>query len=184
MAALLTTTLARATTAADSQWYLTSGASVTAGTVLFADGEAVVVTQLVTTTCFQVQRGQFGSSASAHASGKTVYKGTPTQFYQVDPEGVPVDVPPVTPWINTLNGLIWTVSGSAWIVANATANPFNQDLNTTDSPTFATVTATSVVATGLTAGAVVMMASLPTADPEVVGQLWNNLGVVTVSEGP
>lgn len=30
---------------------------------------------------------------------------------------------------------------------------------------------------------VVNMANLPTADPGVAGQLWNNLGVVTVSAG-
>lgn len=31
--------------------------------------------------------------------------------------------------------------------------------------------------------AVVMLAGLPTSDPHVVGQLWRNLGVVTVSAG-
>jgi len=30
---------------------------------------------------------------------------------------------------------------------------------------------------------VVIFSDLPTADPEVVGQLWNNLGVLTVSAG-
>lgn len=33
------------------------------------------------------------------------------------------------------------------------------------------------------AGAVVMMTALPTGDPTVAGQLWNNSGVVTVSTG-
>jgi hypothetical protein len=32
-------------------------------------------------------------------------------------------------------------------------------------------------------GAVVMMPNLPTSDPLVAGQLWSNLGVVTVSSG-
>ena len=30
---------------------------------------------------------------------------------------------------------------------------------------------------------VVIFSDLPTADPEVVGQLWNNSGVLTVSAG-
>lgn len=32
-------------------------------------------------------------------------------------------------------------------------------------------------------GAAVVVLDLPTADPEVAGQLWNNTGVVTVSAG-
>ncbi|MGE0544181.1 MAG: hypothetical protein AB7R89_28780 [Dehalococcoidia bacterium] len=32
-------------------------------------------------------------------------------------------------------------------------------------------------------GAVVMMPNLPTSDPQVAGQLWNNVGVLTVSAG-
>lgn len=44
--------------------------------------------------------------------------------------------------------------------------------------------ATEVVTASLqvTDGAVVFT-DLPTADPEVVGQLWNNSGVLTVSAG-
>lgn len=40
-----------------------------------------------------------------------------------------------------------------------------------------------VSATDLSASGVVIFSDLPTADPEVVGQLWNNTGVVTVSAG-
>lgn len=185
MAALATTTLSRATTAADSQWYLASGSSVTIGTVLFSDGEAVTVTAQVTSTCFQVQRGQFGSNAAAHASGATVYKGTPEQFYQTDPEGVPVTDPITTPWINTLNGAVWTVSGSAWVLANSTANPFDQALNTTDSVTFgaAAVTAGLSAASLTISGGTVILADLPTADPAEAGQLWNDTGTLKVSAG-
>lgn len=32
-------------------------------------------------------------------------------------------------------------------------------------------------------GAVINLPNLPTSDPLVVGQLWSNLGVVTVSSG-
>ena len=41
----------------------------------------------------------------------------------------------------------------------------------------------AVTATDLSASGVVILSGLPTADPEVVGQLWNNAGVLTVSAG-
>jgi len=48
------------------------------------------------------------------------------------------------------------------------------------------VTATTITATGAVSldGTTVVITDLPTADPEVVGQLWNNSGVLTVSAGP
>lgn len=41
----------------------------------------------------------------------------------------------------------------------------------------------AVEATTLSASGAVVFSALPTADPEVAGQLWNNAGVVTVSAG-
>jgi cytoskeletal protein CcmA (bactofilin family) len=41
----------------------------------------------------------------------------------------------------------------------------------------------SVTATTLSASGVVILSGLPTADPAVVGQLWSDLGVLTVSAG-
>ena len=41
--------------------------------------------------------------------------------------------------------------------------------------------ATSI--TDLTASGTVIFSGLPTADPHVVGQLWSNSGVLTVSAG-
>ena len=40
-----------------------------------------------------------------------------------------------------------------------------------------------VVATTITASGAVILSGLPTSDPHVVGELWNNLGVLTVSAG-
>lgn len=40
-----------------------------------------------------------------------------------------------------------------------------------------------VEATTLTTTGVVIMTGLPTSNPLVVGQLWNNAGVLTVSAG-
>ena len=41
----------------------------------------------------------------------------------------------------------------------------------------------AVTATTLSASGAVVLSNLPVADPHVVGQLWNNLGVLTVSAG-
>lgn len=40
-----------------------------------------------------------------------------------------------------------------------------------------------VAATTLSASGAITFASLPTSDPAVAGQLWNNAGVLTVSAG-
>lgn len=41
----------------------------------------------------------------------------------------------------------------------------------------------AVDATTLSASGVVTLSGLPTSDPTVAGQLWNNSGVLTVSAG-
>jgi hypothetical protein len=41
----------------------------------------------------------------------------------------------------------------------------------------------SVTATTLSASGVVILSGLPTSDPAVAGQLWNDSGVLTVSAG-
>ena len=47
------------------------------------------------------------------------------------------------------------------------------------------VTAVNLTASGTIGidGTTVVIANLPETDPEVVGQLWNNSGVLTVSAG-
>lgn len=47
------------------------------------------------------------------------------------------------------------------------------------------VSATSVTAVGTVSltGATISIPNLPTSDPAVAGQLWNNAGVLTVSAG-
>lgn len=42
---------------------------------------------------------------------------------------------------------------------------------------------TSTSVTNLTVSGTVTLSGLPTANPAVAGQLWNNAGVVTVSAG-
>ena len=46
-----------------------------------------------------------------------------------------------------------------------------------------TVVSTAIVTGGLQTTGTVIMLDLPTSDPEVLGQLWNNSGVLTVSAG-
>ena len=41
----------------------------------------------------------------------------------------------------------------------------------------------AVVATTITASGAVIFSGLPTSDPSVAGQLWSNVGVLTVSAG-
>jgi len=41
----------------------------------------------------------------------------------------------------------------------------------------------AVTATTITASGAIIFSGLPTADPEVAGQLWSNAGVLNVSAG-
>jgi len=54
-------------------------------------------------------------------------------------------------------------------------NGFEGEMTATDLTTTGTVTVD---------GTTVVIADLPETDPEVVGQLWNNSGVLSVSAGP
>ncbi len=54
-------------------------------------------------------------------------------------------------------------------------NGFEGEMTATDLTTTGTVTVD---------GTTVVIADLPETDPEVVGQLWNNAGVLSVSAGP
>ncbi len=41
----------------------------------------------------------------------------------------------------------------------------------------------AITVTGSINGGTIILPNLPTVDPEVVGQLWNNAGILTVSAG-
>lgn len=118
MPALATTTLGAALPADAGTVALASGTGVSKGTLLFTGHEALSVTGQVTATVFKVQRGAAATTAAAHPVDAVVYVGAPTQFYGDDPQGVPEAYPPVTPWINTVNGTVWIVVGDAWEVDN------------------------------------------------------------------
>lgn len=115
MASLSTTTLGAAVTAGATLWPLASVSGVTVGSVLFTNGEAALVTGQPLGLSVPVQRGMLGSTVQAHGSGLTVYLGATSQFYQQNPSGTPPTTLDTDPWINTVNGTIWTSSGGQWV---------------------------------------------------------------------
>lgn len=74
----------------------------------------------------------------------------------------------------TFSGVVRSENGFQSITKNATTGAVT--VNATFGP--------STTITDLTASGDVIFSGLPTADPEVAGQLWSNLGVLTVSAGP
>jgi len=67
----------------------------------------------------------------------------------------------------TFNGPVRSENGFKEITKNATTGVVTENISITHDGT----------------NSVVIISDLPTADPEVVGQLWSNSGVVTVSAG-
>ena len=74
---------------------------------------------------------------------------------------------------STFSGPIRSENGFQTITKNATTGAITVT---------ATLGATTSI-TDLTAAGVVIFSDLPTADPQVAGQLWSNSGVLTVSAG-
>jgi hypothetical protein len=118
---LSTTTLVRAVGSSDLTVQLASATAVTSiGMWLYTDSEAMKVTALPKSDgTVNVSRGVGGTPGLVHAAGLTVYVGPSYQFYQQDPEGEPPTFPYVLPWINVLNGKIWTVSGTSWVSSSS-----------------------------------------------------------------
>jgi len=108
---LASTTLAMPLTAMDRQVQLASTTGILVDQLLVIDGEAMRVRVTPKTSTVYVLRGQQGTQAVTHTNGATVYSGNPTQFYTVNPRGVPVSDPPANPWINLTTGAIWFAVG-------------------------------------------------------------------------
>ncbi len=93
-------------------------ATVANGLGLFVDQEFCIITKVYTAdSAVLVRRGEGGSASATHAAAATVYFGLIGDFYQTDPVGIPPSPPMVTPWINTVTGVIWTVSGNTWVTS-------------------------------------------------------------------
>ncbi len=106
MAAITTTTLSAAIT--DDLTRELTPASMTGivlGDILFIGREAMQVQEVKTSTVV-VQRGIAGTRAANHIASDRIYHGPPNQFEQRDPRGD--ETPDDTPWINIMNGSIWS----------------------------------------------------------------------------
>lgn len=125
------TTLAAAQGANDTTISLTSASAATGssfgavqvGQGLFVDQEYELITgTTATSTVFQVQRrnnrvgtGGTGAPTTTHASGATVYIGTPSFFQRKDPTvGACTAGNQMDPWINIDTGEIWRCLASQW----------------------------------------------------------------------
>ena len=118
MATTTSTTLSAALAADASNVYLTSATGVTAGTtLLYCNRELMKVTALSGTRA-TVRRGVGGTLAIAHASGTTVYVGSPDVFGAQDPIQGSVAVAAAQPYLPLIvpsSGKIWDVENSAWV---------------------------------------------------------------------
>lgn len=85
---------------------LTSGSTVAVGQVIYVDAESMTVLSATNvTTQWNVNRGQNGTSARAHASGAAVFTGPPNYFRQNNPVGPCVSTTlTARPYINTTEG--------------------------------------------------------------------------------
>lgn len=100
---------------------LTSGSTVAVGQVVYVDTESMTVLSATnTTTQWNVNRGQNGTTGRAHASGAQVFTGPPNYFRANNPVGpcVSTDLT-ARPYINTGEGNYYdcapvsTLTGSA-----------------------------------------------------------------------
>jgi hypothetical protein len=83
-----------------------STGAIVAGTVVFVDREAMIVTAVSSTT-LTVRRGQLGTRAQAHPSGAIVYLGSPDDFDVKDNTGACTSTQQqILPHINILNANI------------------------------------------------------------------------------
>ena len=80
----------------------------TTATILYIDGEEMVVLAVNTTAkTAHVSRGQGGTPAAGHRSGVMVLAGNPTWFFNHDPQGLCSSTTAsvlATPYVNVING--------------------------------------------------------------------------------
>lgn len=107
---LATTSLALNCSATAGEINVASTAGLTPGTRLWIDRELMSVVRLLVDPWVMVQRGVDGTVSQAHSYGTITY-GRPDQFYQQDPQGRPLVIEPVSPWINVINGNVWIAQG-------------------------------------------------------------------------
>lgn len=116
--ALSSTTLGAAvSTPSGTTVKVASASGITAGsTLLYVDREAMFVNSVSGTT-IGVQRGASGTRATIHASGATVYLGSPTQFTVYPRYGSCTRANEIVlPIVNVMSGQIFDCFNSVWQV--------------------------------------------------------------------
>lgn len=111
MVTLASTTLARRCDHKTTLVKFSSTSGLTPGTCVWVDRELMSVVSLDVDPWVNVKRGIGGSAASAHSPFATVLIGTPDQFFNSDPVGMPDRVTLVSPYVNVLTGDSWIAVG-------------------------------------------------------------------------
>jgi hypothetical protein len=81
------------------------------------------------------------------------------------------------------SGPVQSENGFESVTKNATTGAVTVDATFGAETEVVELDATEITTEDLTATGVVILSGLPTSDPSVAGQLWNNLGVLNVSAG-
>jgi hypothetical protein len=112
------TTLAAAVSVTDDRIKLTSGATVVAGQMAYADREAFLLLAQVSptdTTLWLVTRGYSGTPAEAHNSGANCKTGPQQNFLMFNPAGAAnANNVVALPVINVLTGDAFDINANAW----------------------------------------------------------------------
>lgn len=96
---------------------------------VYVDREYMVVTSIVGTV-IGVRRGAWGTRATPHVKGATVYVAPPTYFTAYDRFGAGTAAnEAVQPYINILTGNVWSVVGGKWINGNTYGGSTNYGLS-------------------------------------------------------
>lgn len=115
-ASLTQTTLASAVAVGDRRVTLASATGVAVSSILFVNGEAMVVQSIASAPTFDVKRGQHGTPGLAHASGAVVYHGPHSQFSAQIPKGKAVLAEEVAmPRIVLPEGRVFRILNDSWV---------------------------------------------------------------------
>lgn len=133
---LSNTTLNGAVTAAQNTVRLTTVSAsananvgpVVAGQAIYVDIEYMTITS-ISGTVATVIRGQGGTRAAAHATAAVVITGPTGAFHQTDPTQRVCTIPTMgtRPWVNQLNGNIWSCVSGLWQASNVTNIVYNSN---------------------------------------------------------
>jgi hypothetical protein len=106
-----------------------SATGFTKGYGVYVDREYMVITGVLG-TMISVMRGAWGTRASAHAVGATVFVAPPNYFLTYDKRGAGTYAnQSAQPYINILTGTAWSVLGGYWVANNIYGGSTNYGLS-------------------------------------------------------